>query len=126
MKEAPMKTSEKTDIKSRWNALVKNDQNLRGYQLRLDCFKSECVTKTKFVAQNAALLVHIWSFAMSYGSISRLPLALHQGRHLRLYLGNEFTLRDLLLGVLGKPVSYCWSDGNAFKLDQADGSLSGA
>ena len=51
---------------------------------------------------------------------------LHQGRHLRLYLGNEFTLRDLLLGVLGKPASYRRSDGNAFELDQADGSLSGA
>lgn len=54
---------------------------------------------------------------MSYGSISRLPLVLHQCRHLRLYLGDEFALRNLLLGVLGKPASYCWSDGNAFKLD---------
>lgn len=55
-----------------------------------------------------------------------LARPLHQCRHLNLYLGNEFTLRDLLLGVLGKPASYRRSDGNAFELDQADGSLSGA
>ena len=55
-----MKASKKMAVESCWNAFVKNDQNLRGYQLRLDCFKGECVMKTKFVAQNTALFVHIW------------------------------------------------------------------
>ena len=60
------------------------------------------------------------------GRTCLLARPLHQCRHLRLYLGDEFALRTLLLGVLSKPASYRWSDGNAFELDPADGSLSGA